>query len=56
MMMMIMHCFCGMVDQQCLALFLASTIVRNHHHESQTCCVQVLNLRRTQALMNEVVQ
>ena len=31
--MMMMNCFCGMVDQQtCLDLFSAGTIVRDPHH------------------------
>ena len=56
MMVMMMNCFCGMVDQQRhLVLFPAGD---PHHLESPTCLEQDLNLRRTfrvQALLNEVV-
>ena len=46
--MMMMNCFCGMVDQRCLALFPAGTIVRDPHHcESLTHRKQSLNLHRT---------
>ena len=48
-MMMMMNCFCGMVDRKRrLALFAAGTIVRDPHHcESLTRREQGLNLRRT---------
>ena len=47
MIMMMMNCFCGMVDR-CLALFPAGTVVRDpHHRESPTRRVQGLNLGRT---------
>ena len=47
--MMMMNCFCDMVDRRrCLALFQAGTIVRDpHHHESPTHHEQDLNLRIT---------
>ena len=48
MIMMMMNCFCGMVDQRRLALFPAGTIVRDPHHlESPTRREQGLNLRKT---------
>ena len=48
-MMMMMNCFCGMVDRRkALALFPAGTIVRDPHHlESPTRREQDFNLRRT---------
>ena len=47
--MMMMNCFCGMVDwRKRLALFPAGTIVRDpHHRKSPTRREQDLNLRRT---------
>ena len=59
-MMMMMNCFCGMVDRErCLALFPAETNVRYpHHDESPTRREQGLNLRRAwvQTQLSEVVQ
>ena len=49
-MMMMVHCFCGMflTDERRLALFPAGTIVRDpHHRESPTCRQQYLKLRGT---------
>ena len=47
--MMMMNCFCGMVDRQRrLALFPAGTIVTDPHHcESPTRRKQGMNMRRT---------
>ena len=47
--MMMMNCFCGMVDRQRrLALFPAGTIVTDPHHcESPTRREQGMNMRRT---------
>ena len=48
--MMMMNCFCGMVDrdERRLALFPGGTIVRDpHYRESPTHREQGLNLRRT---------
>ena len=58
-MIMMINCFCSMVDERHLTLFPARTIVKDPHR-----CVfptrreQDLNLRRTgiRALLNEVVQ
>ena len=49
MMMMMMNCFCGMVDRRkAVSLISAGTIVRDpHHRESPTRREQGLNLRRT---------
>ena len=49
MMMMMMNCFCSMVDRRkALALFPVRTIVRDpHHRESPTRHGQDLNLCRT---------
>ena len=50
MIMMIMKCFCDMVDRRkaSLALFPSGTTVRDpHHRESPTRRKQGLNLRRT---------
>ena len=48
MMMMMMNCFFGMVDEQHLALFPTGTIVRDpRHHESLTRCQQDVNQHRT---------
>ena len=47
-MMMMMNCFCDMVDRRKVFSLIAGTIVRDpHHRESLTCREQVLNLRRT---------
>ena len=56
--MMMINCFCGIVDQRRLTLFPAGTIVRDHHHrESPTRRKQDFNLCRilAQTLLNEVV-
>ena len=52
MMMMMMNCFCGMVDRRKafspISRFPSGTIVRDpHHHESPTRCEQGFNQRRT---------
>ena len=48
-MMMMMNCFCGMVDRRkAFSLFPVGTIIRDpHHRKSLTRCEQGLNLRRT---------
>ena len=48
--MMIVHCFCGMAERKALnlILFLAGTIVkRSHYCKLPTSCEQDLNLRST---------
>ena len=47
--MMMMNCFCGMVDRRkVISLISSGAIVRDpHHHEPLTRREQGLNLRRT---------
>ena len=58
MMMMMMNCVCGMVDQQKAFSLISSRDHCQRFSPSRISDTQDLNLRRTlvQALLNEVVQ